>query len=913
VTDVDSKRSARLSLVDLRAGERRPLLIAAGTLFGLVGAHSLLETARDALFLGQLAPTRLPIVYLLVAALGLVLTELNARFIRRFGRRNALVVTLALFALGTTWFNFRPVTPGLAIGLYVWSALSGSLSVVQFWLFAGEAFTTAQSKRFFPAISAGGVLGAVVGSAIAVGLLALLPVGSLLLVASVLALGTALVVAQSADPEPTAPRDLSPAPRLGGSLGLLAEHPYVRRVAILVVSSTLAVLVLDYLFKSQAAARLPKEELGPFFARYYGALNTAALAVQLLLAGRVLRRFGVATALAVLPLCLVMGSAGMLLMGGSFLALLATRGADGGLRHSLHRVSAELLYLPLDAALRDRAKPLVDSVLGRSAQALGAGALLALASFDLATPPVLAASVIALSLIWIGAAVMIRRPYLDLFRQSLGRGGNTADLSLAELDLGAAETVIEALSSPEPARALAAMNLLADAQRSRLIPALILYHDREEVLLRALEVVPEARRGDWVPLAQKLLDHPSERVVTAAVRALGRFGKLPETLRPTGALRAFLAVERLSRAPDAHPEDDSEIRAMISGTAPDCHHARIALAGAIADRKDASFSGLAQQLARSDDAEVADLAIGALGAIGSIDDLPFLIRCLEEPRHRARAVQTLAGYGDRALTALGAALTDATLSPRIRRELPRAIGEVGSARAASLLFDALVADLPGLVRFRVLRALGRMVRHDGIKVDRPRLEAELDRNLREHLRFTALEVAFEPAAPVPDAARASQRLLAGLIADKQRQARERAFRILQMLHKSEDLRSVYFKLQSDDKRLRANALEFIDALTASAKDEARTLLRVVSDDLSPSERAERAAAFLPNRPRTRDAALAAMLADPDDALATLAAYHVRALAVDDLDDEASAVFSQRRWVPLETVPPPAAIDGGGGG
>ena len=56
-----------------------------------------------------------------------------------------------------------------------------------------------------------------------------------------------------------------------------------------------------------------------------------------------------------------------------------------------------------------------------------------------------------------------------------------------------------------------------------------------------------------------------------------------------------------------------------------------------------------------------------------------------------------------------------------------------------------------------------------------------------------------------------------------------------------------------------------------------------------------------------------MLADPDDALATLAAYHVRALAVDDLDDEASAVFSQRRWVPLETVPPPAAIDGGGGG
>ncbi|MBI3204623.1 MAG: HEAT repeat domain-containing protein [Myxococcales bacterium] len=913
MTAVDSKRSPRFSLIDLRAGERGPLLIAASTLFGLVAAHSLLETARDALFLGQLAPTRLPIVYLLVAALGLGLTDLNARFIRRFGRRNALVVTLALFALGTTWFNFRPVTAGLAIGLYVWSALAGSLSVVQFWLFAGEAFTSAQSKRFFPAISAGGVLGAVVGSAMAVGLLALLPVGSLLLAACVLALGTAAVVAQTPEPEPTAPRDLSPAPALGGSARLLAEHGYVRRVAILVVSSTLAVLLLDYLFKSQAAARLPKEELGPFFARYYGALNTAALAVQLLLAGRILRRFGVATALAVLPLSLALGSAGVLLLGGSFLALLFTRGADGALRHSLHRVSAELLYLPLDPALRDRAKPLIDSVLGRSSQALGAAALLALASFDLATPRVLSASVIALSLTWVVTALMLRRPYLDLFRQSLGRGVDAAELNLDDLDLGAAETVIEALSSPDPARALAAMNLLADAKRSRLIPALILYHDREEVLLRALEVVPEARREDWVPLAQKLLDHPSERVVTAAVRALGRFGKLPQMARATGALRAFLAVERLSRAGDEHPEEDPEICRMLAGDTPDCQHARAALAGAIADRKDVAFSRLAQRLARFEEVEVADVAIAALGAMGSTADLPFLIRCLDVPRHRARVVQTLAGFGDRALDALEAALTDAALSPRIRRELPRAIGEVGGERAAKLLFDALAADLPGLVRFRALRALGRLVRNEGVKVDRPRLEAELIRNLLEALRFTALEAAFDPDAVVPDAARASQRLLAGLIADKQRQARERAFRVLQMLHKNEDLRSVYFLLQSDDKRMRANALEFIDALMLSAKDEPRALLRLVVDDLSPSERVERAEAYLQGRPRTRHAALAAMLGDLDDALATLAAYHVRAQSVAELEEEAGAVFSQRRWVPLETVPPPLVHDGGGGG
>ncbi len=908
MTVVDSKSAVRLSLVDVRAGERRPLLAAAGTLFGLVAAHSLLETARDALFLDQLAPTRLPIVYLIVAVLGFGLTDLNARFIRRFGRRNALVVTLALYAMGTTWFNFRPLTPALAMGLYVWSALAGSLGVVQFWLFASEAFTSAQSKRFFPAISAGGVLGAVVGSGIAVVLLSLLPVGSLLLVAAGLALGTALLVAQSAEPDATLPAERAPKPALSGGLGLLSSDRYLLRVAVLVVTSTLAVLTLDYLFKSTAAARFPKSELGPFFARYYGAANTAALAVQLLVAGRMLRRFGVATALAVLPICLVAGSAGLLLMGGSFAVLLLTKGADGALRHSLHRVSSELLYLPLEPALRDRAKPLVDSVLARSAQAVGAGVLLVLASFGLGTVVVLSGVVIALALVWVVAAASIRRPYLDLFRQSLGRGDESARVSLEDLDLAAAETVIEALSSPESARALAAMNLLADAKRSRLIPALILFHDREEVLLRALEVVPDAHRADWVPLARRLLDHVSPRVVAAAARALGRFGKLPAEAHPTGALRAFITIERLSRDSPVVAEEDPDVAAMLEGASPECSSARAALANAIADTRDLRFSGLAQRLSRDADPEVAGLAIAALGQIQDADSLPFLVGLLADAKHRATAVQSLAPFGDRAVDALAKALIDPAAPARVRREAPRALAEVGSEGAGLVLFDALVSDIPGLVRYRVLRALGTMVRKRAIRVDRDGIEPELRRNLLECLRFASLEVAFEEGEPAPERARASHRLLRGLIHDKQRQARERAFRILQMLHPNEDFRSVYFSLESDDKRLRAHALEFVEALTLNAKDELRELLRWVIDDLSPRERVERAGAFLEGRPRIRDEALAAMLADPDDALATLAAYHVRALALAELDGEAEAVFSQRRWVPLETMPPPL-LDG----
>src|SRR5262249_34278332 len=158
-----------------------------------------------------------------------------------------------------------------------------------------------------------------------------------------------------------------------------------------------------------------------------------------------------------------------------------------------------------DSALRDRAKPLLDSVLARVMQAAAAGGLLLLSMTVIGSPRTLALVIAVLSIGWVTVAISLRRPYLDLFRQSLGKGVFDPGFRLQDLDLSSAEAVIEALSSPEAPRAIAAMNLLADAGRSRLIPALILYHESEAVLLRALDVVPEEKRRDWIPLAERLL------------------------------------------------------------------------------------------------------------------------------------------------------------------------------------------------------------------------------------------------------------------------------------------------------------------------------------------------------------------------------------------------------------------------
>src|SRR5690606_12548926 len=118
----------------------------------------------------------------------------------------------------------------------------------------------------------------------------------------------------------------------------VAGNPYARRVALLVVVGAAAVTLADYIFKSRVSSIVPQHELAATFATVYLVLNVISLFVRIGLVGWVLRRFGVMTALSLLPLLLFGGGLGMLAIGGLGAAL-AIKGADGALRYSMHRTA----------------------------------------------------------------------------------------------------------------------------------------------------------------------------------------------------------------------------------------------------------------------------------------------------------------------------------------------------------------------------------------------------------------------------------------------------------------------------------------------------------------------------------------------------------------------------------------------
>jgi hypothetical protein len=131
--------------------------------------------------------------------------------------------------------------------------------------------------------------------------------------------------------------------------------------------------------------------------------------------------------------------------------------------------------------------------------------------------------------------------------------------------------------------------------------------------------------------------------------------------------------------------------------------------------------------------------------------------------------------------------------------------------------------------------------------------------------------------------------------DKERQSLERAFRLLKILHPREDIHRAHDAALSKDKRARANAVEFLDALLSRRDQQSlRELLRVVVDDAEDAERVAKAAVHVGPAPKSAEEAIKVLLEDRDEAVGMLAGYHALALGGAELQ---SAVERARRARP----------------
>jgi ATP:ADP antiporter, AAA family len=864
----------------LRSGEAEVALPAMASLFLMVAAHTILETARDAVFLARFPPRDLNLLYVALAVVTIITAFGSAKLTRLLGRRAALLSALIAVTVGTVPFAVIPASRRMAIALYLWSGVEGAMLVPQFWLLLDDLFTVTQARRLFGPITSGGVLGGILGAGSAALLVRTFPVTTLLPFAGLLFGASACVVGLTRV-EP-APRDESVGvrePRAtsdDGSAGaLFRETPFLFRIAALVGLSTAAVLAVDYLFKSAAARSVPAESLGYFFARYYAVMNAASLVVQVFVVPRVVRRLGVIGASGITPVVLLAASVGVSLQGG-FFAVLVLKTCDGGLRYSLHRVATELLYLPVPASARLKIKTFIDGALGKTVQAATAVGLYVLALRSISSPRILGAIVVVLCSGWLAIAATLRRSYLDLFRSALASGGIESTPEVEDIDMTSAAALVEAMASPEPATVASAMGVLAEHQRSALIPALILYHDDPKVLTLALGLFSESSRTDWIPLAKRLLGHANAFVGAASAGALMRAGRLEDietaAEHSSPGVQGYVAFVRASRdggSFSTHPLVESVMRAPGEKG----RILRLALLAAIADASDPRAVDLLLEIAAlpemASDPDAIERVAAAASSLKSERFIPFCLERLTRRIGRDAIRDALVSIGEPAFEALEALLGDETADRKRRFHAPRTLSRFGSQRAADALMSRLFKEPHGSIRYKVLRALGQLVAGHDVRVDRVGVEREAVRNLVEYLRLLALRVALESEAGEGTLAK---RVLLGLLSDKLNQSMERAFRLVQIAHKGEDIEAVHAAARSSDKSHRANALEFLDVLLVREDEQVlRRLLRIVVDDADDRERVRRARREVPALATTFKEALFTLLDERDDTMVALAA------------------------------------------
>ena len=446
--------------LNVRDSEFRIVALSVLGAFFIMGFTVLAGALRDAFYLGFFEAATLP--YILYAGIGLGLpavaafSRLTAARSPRGVMRGVILLTsaglLILYALAQSTTTFLSVRV-LAVIFYLWTVVAALLLTSGFWIIVSDMFVVREAKRLFGLISAGGAMGTlVIGLLVPVLLTEFRPIRLVPLLVGLLVL--AVIVIE------LVPRDRLESRRRAGSepetstptiLRSLASSRHLGLIAGIVLLTSAASYIVTWQLQEaiqltaiaeaaraglagDAAQVAVNTRIASFMGAFRGWTGGLAFVIQVFIASRVLAGSGIAWSLSVLPLSLLLGSAGMVFFPGLFLATLV-RGADNTLGKSMHRTVTELLWVPVFPALRRRVKAFIDSMVDNAGDGLGAAFVLAWVTIGHQPSRYLSLFVIATSLVLLLLAKAMGTQYFVTLRRRLEGSGSEAEvLEAAGLD-----------------------------------------------------------------------------------------------------------------------------------------------------------------------------------------------------------------------------------------------------------------------------------------------------------------------------------------------------------------------------------------------------------------------------------------------------------------------------------------------
>lgn len=779
------------------------------TLFAASGTFVLGRTLRDTLFLSRVPFSMLPWMFVLYGVASALVVVLYGRYADRVPISKLLYTTSAVGIVTylAAWWLVRAQVRWVYPFFYIWAEIIPNLFFLQFWTLAASLDFPRDARRLNTTVAAARPVG-VIFFGVATGTLIPL-IGTvriffiLILLMALLAVCVFLLrheprrneAGGAAGPQnPTRIRSLS-----------LKSYFYSLSLLILVMFITLT--IGDYQFKVIAGSTYTEDTLARFFSLFYGIVGFLSMGFQLLITPRILSGMGVGSALTVMPG--VFGTSSLILLGWPGLAAAsAMKFSDNGLQYTLHETTMQSLYAPFPAGTRARTRGLLDGAVKPLSYGAG-GLLLVLLQAGNVSVRRMSFITVALALLWQSLVPVVRRGYLRCLERGLA-GPMSAQLFEEPFVLGSAERqiLIQALESPDPIRAMIALEQLQDEKSPAFRNALLKLLNRQDGALRAraIQALDAMDNPAWVQDFTAASRDADPMVRAAAVSALSRLigNEQPELIYPfmtdpakevrIAALAGLLRHGSLEGSTSA---GQALLRLEASQETSDRREACLVLG----NLGRSAFVSL-NRLLRDSSPRVVRAAMRAASGTADPRLIPAMIGALYEPASSKAAMSALAAMGVPAIHFIDRAMHDPALPRAVRLELPRTLSMVRSEQSFTVLQNHL-EDPDSHFRLRVYAAMGRLRKHLG------RSPLPLG-DLLPRIRREVVEASGNLVAWAQARRRFETRLLAEEMDFRMRRAERRILRLLEMTY---DLNEVSVILAAlEDPARRSDALEALDAL-----------------------------------------------------------------------------------------------------
>lgn len=839
-----------------RQRERLKLVAMMALYFLVLFAVGILRPIRNALALDGLAETKFYQVYLVSGVVILAVPPYN-RLADRVRWRVLIPGVAAFFAVTLLVLRLLYSDGSTAFGMvfYGYYDLFAAALVTQFFMAVQVFFNARDAKSAIPLVIIGGSLGATFGG-FTTGLLSkTLGAPNLMLVAAFfIALFAAALPFVWAGYPPIKPpgRTAGPKRLSAGEFTRIFSHRHIRLIAALVLITVLVKTMVDYEFNEITALYAgERDAISSFQGWVLGATQWLPILVLLVL-GPILKRWGVGTAVLILPVVMLLTSVGLALVFGVWMAV-AAKASDTTFRYSAERTAREVLYVPVPTDLKLRAKTYIDMAVEKGVGKVFSAVVifLLLQMMGLAGIPWVIA---AFSVVWILGALAVRREYLATLSESIR--GRFASLrgSFATLTERSTLAFVEEALRGDPVQVAFALDLVEQAGRVDAEPLademeMLLDHGSSELRARVLHLL--ARFPGLVPTEriEERLSDGSRSVREAAVVALAAASDRPEDREQ--ALRGLLASadprvrhatlatllrgdvecdrravvgreyveERMAASAEAEggavaatggrEGDGGETAAGVPGS-PEARE-ELAMALGLLDGEAGGPPELLEKLLEDPEPRVARAALMAAGVLRRADLRPAMLAHLADPALREEARRGLAAQGADVVELLEAWLTDPHRDRSVRRQIPGVMARIPTQVTVSALLRALREPGPDrVVEFRTLKALNKLrsgtASEEPLEFDPSAVLAVARREVEEADRYAVLRAGLARSA----AGGSGIALLRQSLEEAWEEGREAVFRCLGLVFPPDEIYRAYLTITHGDERSRANAVEWLD-------------------------------------------------------------------------------------------------------